>query len=321
MAASYPTSTFAPSTKTAGATVSESHINSLQDEVVAIEAALRTSLAHDLLFTDATYDIGKTGATRPRDGFFSRNMTIGGTAYIGDTSNADVTLGLTLNQGASTNSIMAFKSSSVAHGITSVVETDSYGGILKADSGEGGVYLRGFSEGKQGVRLTGNVTTAETGARSTASLGAVIIDGALKAAAALGNLGADANILVVRDAATARFVLDADGDSHQDVGTAWTNFDSHDDVMVLDSLASEVSKRGDPWKAKIRRQMADSLGAGLTRKQMEAMKLVTFNKDGHHFVNMSKLTMLHTGALRQIGRQLQKTERRIAKLERKRLTA
>ena len=36
-----------------------------------------STIATDLLFTDATYDIGKTGATRPRDGFFSRNVTIG----------------------------------------------------------------------------------------------------------------------------------------------------------------------------------------------------------------------------------------------------
>lgn len=36
----------------------------------------------DLTFTDATYDIGKSGATRPRDGFFSRNVTIGGTLAV-----------------------------------------------------------------------------------------------------------------------------------------------------------------------------------------------------------------------------------------------
>jgi hypothetical protein len=36
------------------------------------------TLTNDLLFTDATYDIGKSGSTRPRDGFFSRNFTIGG---------------------------------------------------------------------------------------------------------------------------------------------------------------------------------------------------------------------------------------------------
>lgn len=33
----------------------------------------------DVKFTDATYDIGKSGATRPRDGFFSRDVVIGGT--------------------------------------------------------------------------------------------------------------------------------------------------------------------------------------------------------------------------------------------------
>ena len=36
----------------------------------------------DLLFTDATYDIGKSGATRPRDGFFSRNVVAGGTLAV-----------------------------------------------------------------------------------------------------------------------------------------------------------------------------------------------------------------------------------------------
>jgi hypothetical protein len=40
------------------------------------------TLAADLLFTDALYDIGKTGATRPRDGFFSRNLTVGGAATV-----------------------------------------------------------------------------------------------------------------------------------------------------------------------------------------------------------------------------------------------
>lgn len=35
------------------------------------------TLVGDLKFTDATYDIGKSGATRPRDGFFSRNLTVG----------------------------------------------------------------------------------------------------------------------------------------------------------------------------------------------------------------------------------------------------
>jgi hypothetical protein len=35
------------------------------------------TMTGDLKFIDATYDIGKTGATRPRDGFFSRNIVAG----------------------------------------------------------------------------------------------------------------------------------------------------------------------------------------------------------------------------------------------------
>ena len=40
------------------------------------------TLTGDLLFTDATYDIGKSGATRPRDGWFSRDVAIGGTLGV-----------------------------------------------------------------------------------------------------------------------------------------------------------------------------------------------------------------------------------------------
>jgi hypothetical protein len=39
-------------------------------------------ITQDLLFTDNTYDIGKSGATRPRDLFQSRNAVIGGTLAV-----------------------------------------------------------------------------------------------------------------------------------------------------------------------------------------------------------------------------------------------
>ena len=40
------------------------------------------TLVGDLKFTDASFDIGKSGATRPRDGFFSRNLVVGGTLAV-----------------------------------------------------------------------------------------------------------------------------------------------------------------------------------------------------------------------------------------------
>ena len=82
----YPTSAISFTTKAAGGTIQPADVNDIQTEVTAIEAALLTSgLAHDLKFVDASYDIGKSGATRPRDLFLSRALTVGTSATFGTT--------------------------------------------------------------------------------------------------------------------------------------------------------------------------------------------------------------------------------------------
>jgi hypothetical protein len=64
----------------------------------AVVAGLPNPIAQDLLFTDNTYDIGKSGATRPRDLFASRNAVIGGT--LGVTGAATLTSTLAVNSTA-----------------------------------------------------------------------------------------------------------------------------------------------------------------------------------------------------------------------------
>ena len=63
-------------------------------------------LGIDLLFTDATYDIGKSGATRPRDLFTSRNAAVGGTLAVTGATTLTGALaaqgGATVQAGAST---------------------------------------------------------------------------------------------------------------------------------------------------------------------------------------------------------------------------
>ena len=51
------------------------------------------------------------------------------------------------------------------------------------------------------------------------------------------------------------------------------------------------------------------------RDALTEQNLVKFNDDGHHFVNMSKLTMLHTGAIRQMGEKLDAAMQVIANLQ------
>jgi hypothetical protein len=73
-----------------------------------------TSLNGNVTFaTDATYDIGASGATRPRDLFLSRNLTVGGTLTLagGVNLNGNVTIGdastdtLTINSTITSNLI------------------------------------------------------------------------------------------------------------------------------------------------------------------------------------------------------------------------
>jgi hypothetical protein len=230
-----------------------------------------------------------------------------GNSFIGDTSNANQTLGLTINQGASDDEILSLKSSDVAHGITSQTETDTYASFHKSSATDGGLVVRTWG-GLQGLLMMQTVTSETTTKATTANAACQVI-ASLKSGTGAVAMSADTNLFAVTNASNTRFILDADGDSHQDVGTAWTNFDAFDDVALLDALSVAVSKPGDP----IKQQFGEFLQ--YNRKALEKAKLVTFNEDGHHFVNMSKLTMALTGAVRQVGHALQSATNRLAAME------
>jgi hypothetical protein len=86
----------------------------------AVVATIPVPITQDLLFTDNTYDIGKSGATRPRDGFFSRNTVVGGTL--------GVTGATTLSGGLNTPLV-------VAQGGTGVASLTSANVIIGAGTG------------------------------------------------------------------------------------------------------------------------------------------------------------------------------------------
>lgn len=229
---------------------------------------------------------------------FAGPLTVSGTSYIGDTANSDVTLGLTINQADADNQIFAGKSSDINHGMTSLAETDTFVAMQKQHATNGGVRISGYSADVMGVQLKAEVTTDNT-TKSTAASAAVYFNSAKKTGTTTGAMGANANLAVIANDGTVRFIFDADGDSHQDVGTAWTNFDTHDDIALLNLLSAHVTRRDDPLRDSFRSWLEES------RDELEHVRLVTFNDDGHHFVNMSRLAMLHTGAIRQLGRTLE----------------
>lgn len=63
----------------AGEVLSASDLNSEFSNILSNPGSLICPIGFNLTFTDATYDIGASGATRPRDFYLSRNAVIGGT--------------------------------------------------------------------------------------------------------------------------------------------------------------------------------------------------------------------------------------------------
>ena len=237
-----------------------------------------------------------------------------GNLYLNDSANANQTgPGITINQGANDDEILSLKSSSVAVGVTTVTETDTYGLAKKESGASGGLALWGLAEGSSPPLVLYGIHTTKDTTKGASSVGAITISGQLKSGTDAGPMDADSNLLAVWNGrygigGVTRFILDADGDSHQDVGTAWTNFDGESDVAILTALSVYVSPEGDP----IREAFGEFLA--YNRERLEKMKLVTFNADGHHFVNMSKLTMALVGAVRQTDAKLDRLEAKLRRI-------
>ena len=240
----------------------------------------------------------------------------GGVLLLNDTATADVTTGICINQASADDGMLVFKSSDVAHAFTDLVEADTAGIITKANAAEGGILIDGFTEvgARDAVHIRGSVTSEDT-SKSISRFGPIVLSGAYLDGNTRGDLPSDANIVAIRNNGTTRFLFDAEGDSHQDVGTAWTNFDDYDDVGLLHALAAGVSQEVDPIRAQFGQLLDDH------REFLEEHKLATFNDDGHHFINWSRTNMLVIGAVRQqaeylaeLGAKLEIAERKLAAL-------
>ena len=158
----------------------------------------------------------------------------GGILFVGDTSDAGVSVGTVRNQSAADDFIDTDKSSDVAHGITDEAETDTYHGRKKQAGASGGVLIMGLSEDDSGVRIYGYVTTDNT-THTTAGGGPVMTRAAKKSGTAVGAPGDGANILVVAEAGVGtQFIVDENGKYY--ANSTFTEYDAHDDTGLLVEL-------------------------------------------------------------------------------------
>ncbi len=137
-----------------------------------------------------------------------------GQVLVNDTTNSLMTIGLTLNQGSNDDYIIDLKSSSVAHGITDIAETDSYLVGSKISGTAGGFVMRGFSETTTGLRLQG-IHTADNTTKSASGTAALSLVGSLKNGTTVAALGSAANIVSIGDGAGSVWLMDHDGAAWQ----------------------------------------------------------------------------------------------------------
>jgi hypothetical protein len=220
---------------------------------------------------------------------------------IRETTNANQAIGLTINQLTQDNEILAFKSSDVAHPFTAITETDTYGVFKKAAAGDGGLIIQGLnaSNGTNGLALSAyvnqNFTTKSTASGGAMTLLAALTNGSTNAT----TMGTDANLVAITNNGVCRFIFDAEGDSHQDVGTAWTNFDAYEDVAITRALGMTLSPetivqtKWDDW-GKANRELVYEVGL---------MQRLTPEQEANgerSLVNMTTLAKVHNGAIGQL---------------------
>ena len=222
-------------------------------------------------------------------------MSLGpnGVAINDGSNNANMTIGLTINQGANDNEILAFKSSDVAHGVTDFMETDTYATFSKASGSEGGLNIYGFTAGVVGINPFSVHATDDT-TKTTAGRASFEVNVSKKNGTNQTSPGANANLMGIRVSAAGlmRFLFDVEGSAHADV--EWTTYDTYNDLETITEMETVLLANELPEQTPRRHAME---ATGIIGKDSWHME----NGKPRAMVNFSKLAMLHHGALIQVG--------------------
>jgi hypothetical protein len=272
-----------------------------------------TSSMYRLISGLHTWSNAASGTADTALSWFERMRLDGGKLLIGDTANTGMTVGLTINQGANDDEILAFKSSDVAHGATVYAETDTFFTVAKNNTTRGGVRLRGFMEDAaintsfymQAFGGTAS-TTKTTSGTALFDIFVTEHDGSSN----LSDITADGNVFSVRarvgGANTSLFIIDEDGDFHYD-GADGGAFDVYEDAHLVRAFANATSKETvrtahDDWVQYNEQTLVDIgvLGAPVSEGGL---------------INGAQLQRVHTGAIWQNYMAISDTSSKVDLLE------
>lgn len=162
--------------------------------------------------------------------------------FINDIVNTKQSIGLTINQGAYDDEILGLKSSDVAHGMTDYAETDTFASFKKIEAIAGGLQIAGWKDADGGLlnalNLFGGLGEAASTTKSAAAHGVISLEVGIETGTTCEGVGANGNLVVIKNWGSTRFVFDAEGEMHSDdiigVGDDW---DDWDDLALATDLS------------------------------------------------------------------------------------
>lgn len=205
-----------------------------------------------------------------------------GLVGINETENTFMTQGLTINQGANDDEILAFKSSEIGHGVTSVADTTTFASFSKAGGETGGLCIIGLTEGIVGTLITSIVTT-ETVTDTVGSNSACILRSYAKDSTGTKNLGDTGNVMSVENGSLTRFIIKGNGDIHA-TNTTITALDDEDDIAL--SLATKDMMTRDK--------------VGITEAMKKKLHEVGIFNEAGDMINIQRMQALQFGTVGQL---------------------
>lgn len=240
----------------------------------------------------------------------NNNARVNGLLLMGDCANTNMTVGLTINQGANDDAILALKSSDIAHalvcGLGINIETDTYFQVQKINATIGGTSFLTMAEDAACVPnvlaliAAGGTASATktTAGRSLSEMQLFEHDGAN----AIANVACCGNVFGVRarvgGSTLTRMLVDAAGDLYS--VTAAQTFDDHCDLALLESY-DKIRSGFTNWAREHEQELID-------------LKILGGPVAEGGLTNQTQLIRLLTGAVKQLTGRLEIAESQLRAL-------
>ena len=198
--------------------------------------------------------------------------------------------GITANQGANDNNILAFKSSDVAHGITDLVATDTYFKIGKFTAATGGANIMGLTEDDTALFFHG-IAPSPPDSQNANSTCVIMTRANDTSGTGPANVTAAGNIFGCQNGGNLRFVVRGDGEIFSDI--AANTYDTYDDAQL--ARAYDLSHGRGVIDSKFDKFVS------YNHEHLAELNLVGREEDGtpNNFINVTGMQRLHNGAIWQ----------------------